>query len=631
MSFMTSLAAVIKEPSKYKREIKMVFIAVIITLLIFTLLNGNDKLRVFVILISALYLFSTEKLPAELTALCIMVILMIFGIVSPAEGVSGFSNSATITVLSMFILSAGVQKTGIINKLGNYMFRFAGNDELKLILAISLIVGPISGFINSTAAVAIMLPMVLDISKKAKISPAKLLIPLSFVSMAGGMLTLIGSSTNILASGMLKEFGFPEISMFEFTGVGMIILLSTIAFFAFFGRFLLPNRENGEMDLAKNKECEFLAEILIEKNSHLIGKSLKESGFLQKYNAKIIKIIRGENSFIKDAEDMKVQESDIVILKIDEQKLVSLDKEDPKEGVKILLDFDENKRRFAAGTGEIIKIVARSFNMLHKRTLAESNIFNKINAAVIGIHREDVSERRLGSTVLNTGEIFLVKAGKLALNEITNSNSFVIIQSLQKEFDPEKMWLALGIVAAVVVFAALGVMPIMVSALAGVVLMILTKCVDFESIHNYVNWNVFFLLAGVIPLGIAMDKSGLAASVATIILYLANFLPAIIVLGIFSLFTLLLTSIISNNASVVLLVPVAISVAEKLNMNPLAFVLAVMFASSMSFLTPVGYQTNAMIFSAGNYKFRDFIKVGAPLSILLVVISTILIVKFWGL
>ncbi len=630
MSFMTSLASIIKKPSKHKKEIRLVLITIGIALLLFTLINCGDIFRVFVIIVGALYLFTTEKLPIELTAFLIMVVLMIFNIVTPTEGVSGFSNSATITVMAMFILSAGIQKTGIIHILGRHIFSFAGNNELKQILAISMIVGPMSAFVNNTALVAIMLPMVLDLAKRSKIPSGRLLIPLSFVAMSGGTLTLIGNSTNILASSILESSGFPAIEMFEFTNLGIIMLLATIAFFVFFGRFLLPYSGAEKNNEENEIENDFLAEIIIEKGSKLIKKSLKKSGFLEKNELKVIKLIRGDNSFVKDCENMPLEEGDIVLIKADEQRIFDLDK-NSKDGIKLLLDFDETKKRFPAGTGQIVKVVVRSSTMFHQKSLSAINFWKKFNATVVGIQRDDVSEKRLSNMPLKTGEIILIKTNKQTLTEIQNSNDFVVLETVEKEFNTEKMWTAMAIVIGVVIVSALRIMPIMVSSLTGVLLMIFANCLDFKSFRTNVNWNIIFVLAGVIPLGIALEKSGAAEEVAKIILFLANFLPPIFILGIFSLFTLFLTSIISNNASVILLIPIALSVAEKLELNPFSFVLAVIFASSMTFLTPVGYQTNAMIFSAGNYKFKDFFKVGAPLSIILVVISTLLIVKFWGL
>lgn len=629
MSFMTSLANIIKEPKENQKLIKMILMALGIVLLLFTLIHANDILRVFVITAGALYLFTTEKLPIELTALLIMVSLMIFNLVTPSEGVSGFSNSATLTVLAMFILSAGIQKTGIIHTLGKYIFRFAGNNEIRQLLAIALIIAPISGIINNTAAVAIMLPMILDLAKRAKTSATKLLIPLSFLAMTGGMLTLIGTSTNILASNIYYESGYGEIGMFEFTKVGFFVLLATIIYFVIFGKWLLPKRKNLEEEVENNIDSNFLVEIQIEKGSNLIGASLMSSKFLEKNDLHLIKIIRGEQVIRKDAQEKVLEENDVIMLSADQKRIIELDKND-KNGIKLLLDFDESRRRFPVGVGQIAKVLIRSVNIFHQKSLSKIKFWERFGAAVVGVHREDVASKRLADLKLQTGETLLLKASKNALARIRNSNDFVVVETIEEEFNREKMWMAISIIAGVIALAAFNILPIMVSALAGVVLMVLTRCLDTDDLHESVSWDVIFLLAGVIPLGLAMQKSGAAELLANMLAKTGDHMHPLLLLMLFYVFTTILTEIISNNASIVLIAPIALSVADKLMLNPITFLLVVMFAASTSFLSPIGYQTNTMVFGAGNYKFSDFIKVGAPLNIILLFLSSLLIAYFWG-
>ena len=624
---MKLLTSLISNPKEHRQIIKTLGIVFLTIITLFILLHGNDILKVFFITIGALYLFTTEKLPVDLTALSIMVVLMITKLVTPSEGVSGFSSSATITVMAMFVLSAGIQRTGLIDKISRFAFRFAGSSESRQILIIALIVGPISGFINNTAAVAIMLPMVLEMTKRAKTSATKVLIPLSFISMAGGTLTLIGTSTNILASDILLQTGKTEISMFEFFHLGLIILAIVLIYFFIVKKWLLPERKNLETE-KDEIESDFLAEILVEKNSYLIGKTLKESRFLEKNDLKLVKIIKEGNSFKKDALDKIIEENDIIAFLTDQKRIIDLDKNE-KDGIKLLLDFDESKRRLPMG--QIVKLLLRTGNTFHDKSLSQIKFWKKFNAAVVGIHREDFAEKRLSSTKLKTGEILLVKASKTTLNELRKSNDFVIVETLEQEFNREKMWIALAITIGVITTAALGIFSIMTSALAGIILMILTKCLDGDDLYQSVSWEVIFLLAGVIPLGIAMQKSGAADLVADFLVKAGGLCSPIILLIIFYVITTFLTEIISNNASVVLIVPIAISVAEKLSFDPKVFVLTVMFAASTSFLTPIGYQTNTMVYGAGNYKFSDFLKIGAPLNIILAILTPILIVYFWGI
>jgi len=585
---------------------------------------------VFSIIAAALFLFITEKFPIDITAFLIMITLMIFGMFYPdhfpsvREGLSGLANPATITVLSMFILSAGIQRTGIIHKMGRTIFSFVGNSELKQILAIGLIVAPISGFINNTAAVAIMLPMVLDMAKRSKTPATKLLIPLSFFGMLGGTLTLLGTSTNILASSLLKdsESFSRDIGMFEFTKLGAVVLVVGSIYLLTVGRHLLPNRKepgSGE------EEGVFLTEVVIEKGCPLIGKTIVTSKLEERTDVKVVKIIREKTSYIKNVEEQEIEEGDILVVKASEQRIIDLI---GSEHVKLLPNFDERERRRNTNSGKIVKVMLKSVHVFHDRSLDEIDFWKRFSVAVVGINDRKIQVQRLGSMKIGVGEILLVQASSANLRRLKNSPDFLFLEEIEEEFQPEKMWTALAIVTAVVLAATLG-MPIVISALIGVMAMVFTRCLEFNEMYEAVNWEIIFLLAGIIPLGIAMQKSGAAALIAGSIVGVSDGLSPFVLLLIFYLVTTVMTEIISNNAAVVLLVPIALSVAGELHLNSFPFVLAVMFAASTSFLTPVGYQTNTMVYGSGNYKFSDFIKVGAPLNLILLFVTCYLISIWW--
>ncbi len=592
-----------------------------------------EILLVFAVILFALFLFVTEKLPVDITAFLILITLMLLGLLYPdsfptvSEGLSGLSNEATITVLAMFILSAGVQRTGVINRLGRKMFGFVGNSEIKQLLAIALIVAPISGFVNNTAAVAILLPMVLDLARRSGTAATKLLIPLSFFGMLGGMLTLIGTSTNILASSILRDASKGQaIGLFEFTHVGAIVLLVGVVYFVFIGRFLLPERKSDGK--GEKHEDLFLTEVVIEKGSNFIGKTLEKSKFADKYDVLVMKLIRDNASFIKSAEEKSIEEGDILVLRATEQRIIELTKQ---EHIKLLPNFDEEARKRPAGTGKIIKVMLRGFTAFHDRSLDEINFWRRFNASVVGLNVPQLKGQRLGAMPLNVGQILMVQASVNSLRRLRESRDFVLLETLEDEFNPEKMWLSLTIVAGVIFCSAVMGIPIVISALVGVVAMILTRCLNTEEMYNAINWEIIFLLAGVIPLGIAMQKSGAADMIATTIGVVSDGQKAIFILILLYVVTTVLTEVISNNAAVVLLAPIAISVADAMNVNPLPLILVVMFAASTSFLTPVGYQTNTMVYGSGNYRFFDFMKVGAPLNLILLFITTYLINCFWPL
>ena len=599
---------------------------------------ATPMIKVAIIIFWALYLFTTEKFPVDMTALLIMIVLMLTGLVSPEQGVSGFSNVATITVLSMFILSAAIEKTGVIQKIGNTVFGFVGNSEVAQILVIAVVIAPLSGFINNTAAVAIFLPMILKLSKKSNTPATKLLIPLSFLSMLGGTLTLLGTSTNILANAVLEENSLPTFSVFEFTHIGAIVLVIGIIYFLVIGRFLLPSRKTETEGGIKTADT-FLAEIIIEKDSQFIGKTLEEIRFSEKFEVDPVKIIRGKKSFVRDVHTTPIAEEDIIVFLADEQRVIDLDK---RENEKLVLDFDIERRRMTGET-KILKILLRKVPISmqvkgffkgkifsRRHTLEDVDFWKRYSAAIIGVHREakDIEGQRLSNLGLETGEVFLVKVAKSNLPELQKSDDLMLLEEVEQEYDETKTRITIGILIGVVALAALGILPIMVSALCGVFCVFLTRCLRPRELYNSVHWNVIFLLAGVIPLGIAMQESGAADLIANSIVGLSGALPLIVIMGIFYLVTTVMTEIISNNAAIVLLLPIAISVSHQLGVEPKTFALIIMFAASTSFLSPVGYQTNTMVYGAGNYKFSDFIKVGAPLNLILLVVTTAMIYYF---
>lgn len=602
------------------------------------LILASPIVKVAVIILWALYLFTSETFPVDMTAILIMIVLMVTGLVSPEQGVSGFSNVATITVLSMFILSAAIEKTGVIQKLGNSVFGFLGNSEVLQILVIAVLIAPLSGFINNTAAVAIFLPMILKLAKKSKTPATKLLIPLSFLSMLGGTLTLLGTSTNILANAVLKENSIPTFSVFEFTHIGAIVLVIGIVYFLIIGRFLLPERKAEEDPGIKSADT-FLSELVLEKHSPFIGKTMETIRFAEKFEVEPVKIIRGGKSFVQDVNTTELAKGDVIVFFAEEQRVMDLDS---RKNEKLVLDFDVNHRRMSGET-KIIKVLLRKIPVStqvksffkgklfsKKRTLEDMDFWKRYNAAIIGVHREakDIVGQRITSLGMETGEVFLVKVTKSNLHLLQKSENLMLLEEVEQEYDATKTWLTVSILVGVVALAAFGILPIMLAALCGVFCVFLTRCLHPKELYASVHWNVIFLLAGVIPLGIAMQESGAAEMIANSIVGISGMLPLIVIMGIFYLVTTVMTEIISNNAAIVLLLPIAISVAHQLGADPKAFALIIMFAASTSFLSPVGYQTNTMVYGAGNYKFSDFIKVGAPLNMILLVVTTVLIYYF---
>ncbi len=601
----------------------------------------TDMLVVFAVVFLALVLFATELLPVDVTAILVMVTLIVLepwtGI-DPATGISGFSNEATITVLAMLILSSGVSQTGLVQLLGNRLANFAGTDLRKQLFATIGVAGPASGFVNNTPVVAILVPVITDLAHEGKTSPSKLLIPLSYASMLGGMLTLIGTSTNILASnvaGRLAETtADPRLhafSMFEFTGLGVIVLVTGSLYLLFVGHRLLPERVPPEEDYIEEYEIEdYLTEVVVNEGSPLVGKTVNESIDAEIFDADIIQIVRGDETFSEPIGQKTIRANDVLKLRTDRSTLQSLATLDNLT----LVGTPPTDESIDPGEKQtLVEVVIPSGSELVGETLSSSTFRARYNATVLAFRsRGELIRERLDRVRIRVGDTLLVQASADSIDRLATNRDFIVAHEVaDPDYRTDKIVPALAIIAGVVVLAALGVFPILVTALAGVVAMVATGVLKAHELYDSVEWNVIFLLAGVIPLGIALEASGGAELLGGMVAVSANFLPIIAVLWVFYIATGLITEVISNNASVVLMIPVAIEAATRIDANPFAFVLAVTFAASTSFLGPVGYQTNLFVYGPGGYKFTDYFRIGAPLQLLLSVVTVVGISMFWGL
>ena len=316
-----------------------------------------------------------------------------------------------------------------------------------------------------------------------------------------------------------------------------------------------------------------------------------------------------------------------MIISLDQQKLIDLEH---RKYEKILLNFDEDKKRTKTDAHKILKVLFSPSQFFKTKPFDRSHFEGRYQASVMGVYRKNIVVKRLQDTYLENGDILLIKMPESRLAAFEKLKSFVILEEINHQYHPRRAWRAVLIVLSVILLAALNVFPIMVAALLGVLFMFLADCIKAEEIYDFVSWDIIFLLAGLIPLGIAMEKSGTTALITDLITHSSSFLPPMILMMIFYLVTTLITEVISNNASVVLLVPIAISVAMKIGINPSSAALIVMFAASTSFLSPVGYQTNTMVYGAGGYKFTDFARVGGLLNLIFLFLTPFLIYLFFG-
>ena len=597
-------------------------------------------LAVFAVVLVALVLFATEPVPIDVTAIGIMVSLMVLGSdgplnlteISAAEGLSGFSSSATLTVLAMFILSAGVQRTGIVHILGARVAKFTKESLSRQLAATMGLVGPISGFINNTAAVAILLPMVTDLAHEGKTSPSKLLIPLSYASMFGGMLTVIGTSTNILASDIFARIQGRPFDMFEFTALGVLVSIAGVVYLMTVGRYLLPERIRAEDDLTEEfGMADYLTEVVVRDDSPIVGQTIQTALEETDFDVDLVQLIRGNQVFLEPLAPKVIQAGDVFAVRTDRDTLVDLI---DAEGLDLVtgVTVDEAELEQAEGGQNLVEVVIAPGSFLAGESLASTNFRQRYDATVLALRRGgDVIRQRMDRLNLRVGDTLLVQATGDSIDRLNNNRNFIVAQEVKRpDFRESKILLAVGIVAAVVGVAALNILPIVVSALAGSVVMVVTGCLKPTEVYDSIQWDVIFLLAGVIPLGIALEQTGGADFVAELVVGSSGSLPLLGVVGLLYIVTALLTNIISNNASVVLMIPVAFETALQVGGDPFAFVLAVTFAASTAFMTPVGYQTNLFVYGPGGYRFTDYLRIGTPLQLVFAVVTTLGIGVLYG-
>ena len=586
-----------------------------------------EMLLLGAIILAATILFSLDLFPVDKVSALVLCALVVFRLVSAEEAVAGFGNAATITVACMLALSYGIQNTGALNYVANKIVDLSGTGESRILLAIMMAVGLLSAFINNTAAVALFLPLTLAVAREQHLDARRLLMPMSFAAIFFGTCTLIGTSTNLLVYSMaLQHLGW-KISMFEFTHAGVIFSILGALYLLFIGSRLLPSRPARESLTEEYHLHHFVTELLVQEGSPLTGKSLAESRLGEKYDLEVIEIIRSGTRLLPSAQETRLEAGDILLTHGDPNTLIKLRH---SQGVTIkAMDVqdqtleDENivlVEAFISPTSQLVESTLKEVNFRHTF---------KANTLAIRSHGRTIRQR-IGSFRFEYGDSLLILTTREQLSELRQSPDFLVMEEVRLSFlRTDKVSYALGSFAAVILLAGFGVLSIVEAALVGTGAMILTGCLRLRDLYNHLSWQTIVMLACLIPLGTAMANTGLATLIASqLVEQLGDLGPTVVLSGIY-LLTSLLTSMMSNHATAVLMVPVTLSVAYQLQVDPKPFVMAILFGASASFMTPMGYQTNLFVFGPGGYKFSDFLKVGGPLNLLFWILASFLIPYLW--
>ena len=584
---------------------------------------------VLVLTICAVVLFVTEKFSTDVVAILVMIALLVSGVLTPAEGLAGFANTATVTVGAMFVLSAGMFRSGAVNFVGRALGKLARHSSGLMLFVLMVGVGVLSSFLNNTAAVAILIPVVIVVARRADTSPSKLLMPLSYASMFGGMCTVLGTSTNILASAIADQAGLGAFGMFEFTKLGVIFFAVGVAYMMTVGRKLVPDHR-GKGDLTKSFGLgDYLTDLVLQAESKSIGHSLASAPLVQELGIEVLQIRRGEDT-LRPTPETILREHDVLRI---QGNLRTINELKDRAGVTFGMSMEWRDKDLQSTDTRLVEAVVGPSSPLAGKSLVESHLRENYGASVLAIRQHGtLRHSEFQNIKLMPGDALLIDVPNDQIEHLTQQRVFLVVSRAGiPRFNWPKAAKALVIVVSVVVIAAAGVLPIVAAAVTGALMMVLSGCISTEEAYGAIEWNVLFLLAGMLALGVAMEKTGASTMLAGgMIDAVGGFGPLALLAAFFGI-TMLLTEVMSNNATVALLLPIAITTAHAIDANPRAFMFAVVFAASSSFMTPVGYQTNTMIYGPGQYRFVDFVRVGAPLNLIFWVLGSLLIPWFWPL
>jgi di/tricarboxylate transporter len=581
------------------------------------------------ILISAIVLLITEKIPVDLTAIGIIVALMATGTLTPLEAVKGFANPAVITVAAMFLISRAMIRTGAVGFIAQTVIESSkGSPKLAMII-ILLIVAISSAFINNTPVVVLLIPIILNLSCEFDLSPSKYLIPVSYASIFGGTCTLIGTSTNIIISDLSALHGFGKLGMFELAVLGVPLTILGIAFLYFAAPYIMPGSAPPTCELGDRPDRRYLAEIKIPPDSPLVGKDA-DMAFSENYTSlKLFEVIHDFHIHYPDQKNVTISSNDLLMVKGSPTDIVAILHDKVAELPHRAADLN-----FSAADHDslIVELIVPPQSALLGERLVETGIRNDPDIHIIAIKRRRIhyTEQKIRNVNLRVGDIILVRCSKKKLDQIRAGTDFIIVEDVHHEIvHKNRAGRTIAIFAGLIIAATMGIADIMVCALTGLFLMILTGCIQLRDAYRALRGDVLMIIVGTIALGAAMEKTGTSQWYAQKFLSLFWGASPNVVLSGFILLTSIGTQLLSNNATAVLLLPIAFSTAASLGVDPKPFIIAVCFGASACFATPIGYQTNLLVYGPGGYRFSDYLKLGLPLNLIVLIMGTIFIPVFW--
>ena len=579
-------------------------------------------------------LFVMELFPLDVTALSILAVVLALGYISPEEAISGFANPAVITIALLFVLSHALQKSGILEYMVIRLNKLTERSRFLGLFVFLISVALASAFVNNTAIVAIFIPLTIRLAQKYNLSPSKLLMPLSYIAIIGGTLTLVGTSTNLLVNSIYVNSisSSPPLGMFEFAKFGLVMLVIGMAYLLIAVPFLIPSRTVTSSLTKSYHMGGYLTELKVSAESPLVGRTCKERAVNKNYDITVLDILRDGKLISKNIRDTIIYPEDILFVRGSLENFLRMKE---VEKVTMLTDEKLTQDELIHDDNTLVECLITNQTDLVGKSLMEINFRRRFGSFILAIRREgEILRKKIAHVVLQAFDTLLIYGPIEKIKELSDSGDFIVLGEIEATLQKHKYWwVSVAVIFGAVILAALGIVPILKGALVGAIFLLVIRVVTANEAYQSINWQVIVLIAALIPLGIVIQKSGTAFWIGTVLNDIANaFNPLVrptIMLSLVYLVTIILTEMTSNAATAIIMTPIAISAAQQMGLDPRTFVFAVCFAASASFITPIGYQTNLMVYGPGGYKFTDYVRVGLPLAIVLWCMATWLIPILW--
>jgi len=584
-------------------------------------LQSTHALITIGVLFLAVVLFISNALAPELTGLLSLALLMASGVLSPQKALAGFGSPALITLMGLFAVSAALFKSGALDRLRELIASERIRTPRRLIALLGLVVAPISGVVPNTPVVAALLPVIETWCIRRRLSPSKVLLPLSFATVLGGTLTLLGSSVNLLVSDISEQLGYGSLDLFSFTAIGVPIWLVGTAYMLLVPQGLLPDRGRDVNQLVNSIDrTGYFTEVTIPADSNLVGDSLHNSRLQRRFDVDVLELQRGKERFLPPLADRTIEPGDCLLLRVTRADLLRLQQEHAVQlAQRDAQDQSKSARAFSSDQQKTVEVLLPASSTLAGASLRELRFRQRHNATVLALRRgQQTVQERLGQAVLREGDVLLLQAPLDSIRGLQASNDLLVLDQLENDLPTTRRKpIAIAIALLMLLVPTITQLPLVAAVLLAVIAMVVGGCIRPTEVLSSIRLDVIVLLGSLSSFSVAMQETGLADALATILDQSLKGLPTYTALVVVFLSTTILTQIISNAASVALFAPVAIQLATNLNLPPTALLITVLFGASQSFLTPMGYQTNLMVFGPGRYRFFDFTRYGLGLTILM--------------